>query len=601
METHENVWVFIQVKNIFRFICILTKIYTTWREQKELDFPDPIIYMKSKAGLLVSTSFMLLVSCQALTSEVTIAKTRPNEMKVYSSKLIETESLSVEYLSSSEDLPYTSFHSFVEFYSSLQKDNDKLPTYEVFNNRLTNKNNNTYLEVNPTLESLTFSDFEEFATFKNDVSIFYPTYDTNHKDDKEDMRYTCYSHICTSEEDRSITISLKNYHIHTFKKNNEIYLPVSFYLDFILYPLDEVYVVGKENIFELDYSSWYNEMGNSYSSEFWKYYRNEFHDISASRLAYSENETRLAISLAYGQNKPADSLKKANSIAEAEDNLATYIYQDINELHSSYLSPSPYMVSSYQGFYHLRMKTEAFLNEKQRLSPVFNEYRDLYSSLSSLREKEKKAFEIKNNTAYITFNDFVGARKDYYDEDYVIDETNYTYDTISLMSYSYHQIKNNKNIDNIVFDVSLNTGGEIAAMVYAVGLFASSTNFYSMNSLNEATYHFSLHSDANFDGKMDDPILDKNIYVLSSGISFSCGNSFISLMKESAKATIVGQNSAGGASSIRYMLSPLGSQYRISSNEVMCDSSFQNLEKGIAPDISLNLSSLYEHDIFLTK
>ena len=91
--------------------------------------------MKSKAGLLVSTFFILLVSCQALTSEVTIAKTRPNEMKVYSSKLIETESLSVEYLSPSEDLPYTSFHSFVEFYSSLQKDNDKLPTYEAFINR----------------------------------------------------------------------------------------------------------------------------------------------------------------------------------------------------------------------------------------------------------------------------------------------------------------------------------------------------------------------------------------------------------------------------------------------------------------------------------
>jgi hypothetical protein len=49
------------------------------------------------------------------------------------------------------------------------------------------------------------------------------------------------------------------------------------------------------------------------------------------------------------------------------------------------------------------------------------------------------------------------------------------------------------------------------------------------------------------------------------------------------------------------MLSPLGSQYRISSNEVMCDSSFHNLESGISPDIQLNYQSFYDNNLNLTN
>ena len=557
--------------------------------------------MKSKKLVLVSMLFMFLESCTPLQNIEINTSCHPDEMRVYKKDLSVLDSLKVSYLEETDDLPYCSLNAFVSFYDLLKENNPKLPEYEVQGNILRNNYNDTYLEVDTSLKRLTFSNFDEFATFNEDYSIYYPTYDTDHKNDENDMRYTYYSHISVHQEDDKRVVSLKDYEIHTFVKDEEVYLPLSFYLDFILYPLEETFVLGNSSVFELDFTSWYNEMGNAYSTEYWMYYKNDFASTSQARLDYNNQETRLALDLAYGQNRTSSTLKASTTIEEAEHHLADYIYEDLNELHSSYVSPSPYQVSSYEGFYNLKMKTSDFLNEKQEGSEVFTSYRDLYSSLYSLRNKDTKAFEIKDDTAYITFDTFKGATKDYYDESNIIDETNYDKDTISLMSYSYNQIKKNPNIKNVVFDVSLNTGGEIAAMVYAVGLFAKKTDFYSKNFNTNSEYHFSLHSDADFDGKMDEPIIDKNIYVLSSGVSFSCGNSFISLMKESGKATIVGQSSAGGASSVRYMLSPLGSQYRISSNEVMCDSSFHNLESGISPDIQLNYQSFYDNNLNLTN
>jgi len=62
---------------------------------------------------------------------------------------------------------------------------------------------------------------------------------------------------------------------------------------------------------------------------------------------------------------------------------------------------------------------------------------------------------------------------------------------------------------------------------------------------------------------------DYNWYVLTSGVTFSAANLFASMAKELG-IPVIGQDSSGGASSIGVIISPDGTAFFISTNNVLC-------------------------------
>lgn len=81
-----------------------------------------------------------------------------------------------------------------------------------------------------------------------------------------------------------------------------------------------------------------------------------------------------------------------------------------------------------------------------------------------------------------------------------------------------------------------------------------------------------------------------NYGVLTSNLSFSCGNLFPSLMKDMGYP-IIGEKSGGGACAVQQFVTPEGLQYQLSSARArLTNDKWENIDGGIEPDYIIDLS-----------
>ncbi|XMB72094.1 S41 family peptidase [Mycoplasmatota bacterium WC30] len=116
--------------------------------------------------------------------------------------------------------------------------------------------------------------------------------------------------------------------------------------------------------------------------------------------------------------------------------------------------------------------------------------------------------------------------------------------------------------ENVVIDLSYNTGGNVGAVLRMFGYMTEETIMYhSYNPADGSTSTYYIESDY--------VAYDFDYYIVSSSVSFSAANLMISMAKEQGIATILGKDSSGGASSIGVILTPDGSALMISTNNVL--------------------------------
>ena len=104
--------------------------------------------------------------------------------------------------------------------------------------------------------------------------------------------------------------------------------------------------------------------------------------------------------------------------------------------------------------------------------------------------------------------------------------------------------------------------------------------------------------DRNFDGVFDEKDKDVkynlNFGVLTSDISFSCGNLFPSMLKD-AGIPVIGEKSGGGSCAIQAMCTADGFCFQISSFRSRLNSlKGENIDTGILPDIPIDCNSMVE-------
>ncbi len=117
-------------------------------------------------------------------------------------------------------------------------------------------------------------------------------------------------------------------------------------------------------------------------------------------------------------------------------------------------------------------------------------------------------------------------------------------------------------VENVVIDLSYNTGGNLGAVLRIFGYMTENTIMYhSQNPADGATVTYYIESDY--------VAYDFNWYILTSSVTFSAANLMASIAKEQNIATVIGKNSSGGASSIGAIYSPDGSCLLISTNNVL--------------------------------
>ena len=173
-------------------------------------------------------------------------------------------------------------------------------------------------------------------------------------------------------------------------------------------------------------------------------------------------------------------------------------------------------------------------------------------------------------------------------------------DTVAQIIAAHASItREGSPIENVVLDLSNNTGGAVDAAVVLLSWFLGDAPFSVKNTATGALSTAVYRADINLDGEFDerDTVTDKHLYCLISPVSFSCGNLVPAALKSSEKVTLIGRTTGGGSCVVQPVSTAYGTLFQISSNLRMSflkNGSFYDIDQGIDPDYYIdNIANLY--------
>lgn len=274
---------------------------------------------------------------------------------------------------------------------------------------------------------------------------------------------------------------------------------------------------------------------------------------------------------------------------EVDDALYDLLSLHLDDIHSTYDYASPLAGPNYMP-QNARDNVHGF-------SRVTNDVvEDLYKDVrASYYPDGCPAYEEVGNTAFITFDRFLRTADNYYEQDVSLDSG----DTIELIHEAHEQItRKNSPIQNVVIDLSCNTGGSADTAVFATGWFLGEAPMAMRDTLSGGMSIGMFRVDTNFDHAFNelDELGDRNLYCLISPVSFSCGNLVPAIFKQSARVTLLGRKTYGGSCIVFNASNAIGSRFAISGN-TQCsfpkNGAFYNIDEGIDPDYPLSNPKSY--------
>jgi hypothetical protein len=166
-------------------------------------------------------------------------------------------------------------------------------------------------------------------------------------------------------------------------------------------------------------------------------------------------------------------------------------------------------------------------------------------------------------------------------------------------------LKETTVLENIMLDITWNTGGNVGALYRVVGFITSDPFMVSLISGDTGSKSSSY---VQIDGV---PTYDMyNWALLTSPLSFSAANSLATIFKYNQLGTVIGLQTGGGASSITPILLPVGSAFTMSSNSVSAFRLGSGTEEdpyvyfdnefGIEPNIIININQLLDNETLLS-
>ena len=217
----------------------------------------------------------------------------------------------------------------------------------------------------------------------------------------------------------------------------------------------------------------------------------------------------------------------------------------------------------------------------------------------------------EDNTAIILLSSFtVGSNDLIYNEDGTVSENAHQYDTYYFMKYAMQKIEEHNaesavQIENVVLDLTVNSGGSLASMVSALGFLTDEPVPYSYGNLitkNDTVEYYLVDTDGDGDYRDADAYDMYDWYVLTSPVTFSAANFFASIVKDAGIATIIGEQSGGGTCAVFTLVLPDGMTVNISGSQIVLQAPVYEqgemvggglVERGITPDIALDRQFFY--------
>lgn len=204
-----------------------------------------------------------------------------------------------------------------------------------------------------------------------------------------------------------------------------------------------------------------------------------------------------------------------------------------------------------------------------------------------INEKNKKLGKTTEEICELIKTDYTAIQKDIVTEYYLY--------CVNKM------IKKNPGVENVILDMSNNTGGSCRTAVATLAWMLGEVQTNITNSITGAKCSSVYVCDINADGKFDenDTIKDKKLFCLISPASFSCGNMVPAMLKSSDRVVLLGETSGGGSAVVYPTMAADSTIFRISSRYVMSENkngSNYDIDKGIEPHVRLQPETLYNKE-----
>ncbi|MBQ9325135.1 MAG: hypothetical protein IJ246_05125 [Clostridia bacterium] len=509
-----------------------------------------------------------------------------------------------------EDMPWIELEELADILTLLERDiygmNSFVLTYDQEGVIYTlQRENGCRMIADSSDNTLTFDNYNGFVMRPNMDSLQDLLYYSGFNENGEAELFQRDTLASYDRMGDIIVIPLDDYDIHLMTVDGKGYIPLQTVNDFLFAPLmnrvllfngNSVFFARKDDM--IDASTYeLTPLGSLY-------YSAEPTDRSETLAEYCKNELCLMLDYLYGLKQRHnivsfgrlfwqigfDEPLASTSAVDADNALKLFINYFLDDLHSVFSLPS----------WMTGISAELSSGYGASALMVINHEDEYKAVRSRVMDGEVSDYMEVGNTAYVTFDEFLSGydAASYYNaaaDNQRID------DTIGLIVYANAQIKReNSPIENVVIDLSNNTGGDADAALYVISWILGQAEICVDDSMTGAQSTMVYRADVNLDRIFDenDTLQGKRVFCLISPVSFSCGNLVPAVCKANQAVTLIGRTSGGGSCMIMKMTSACGSMFTISGNKRLAfrkNGSFYDIDEGVAPDVYIsNLETLYD-------
>ena len=197
------------------------------------------------------------------------------------------------------------------------------------------------------------------------------------------------------------------------------------------------------------------------------------------------------------------------------------------------------------------------------------------------------------STAIIRLDSFMPdeeAWKNYYNGESGIPE-----DPLGIVLTGLRRASENPDIENVIFDLTCNSGGSPDVMMAILAVTTGQTELYGYHRITDRNMKFTFEADTNLDGVYDERDkevkYDFNYGVLTTRHAFSCGNLFPIIIQK-AGAVLIGEPTSGGSCCVQVGSDAQGFTYMMSSGQwQLLDDEGNSVESGCNIDLPIETKS----------
>ncbi|MER2235078.1 MAG: S41 family peptidase [Candidatus Limivicinus sp.] len=546
-------------------------------------------------------ALVLLVG--VLPSAFAEGSTHTVEKREYVTYLASTEDTLAEpfplyFLDGVNDLPYVEIDDLGELIYFMNTEVSEDPNYSLSSSY----DGDTVTFERDSGYSVTFDFAKSTITFQDFNAFLHNSYDTTLIDMLSDpgVDENGNAQLFLRDKEKSFdrygdskVFDLGAYGIELVRDGDMYYIPLQTANDIFFYPAQRIgFLFNGEALFLAGDNQLFSYEDADYTELAELYYKVKPAPLSDAMAKYSYQELCMMLDNLYGL-KDSHDIKSfgqtfweigfdeslsGNDAAEADRAIKQFIEYYLDDLHSTFLE-----FSAIGGMQEFTANTGMANLKIDESSKIYGDAR------AAVYGDDFPGYEEVGNTAYITFDHFTS---NYYAPAFYEGKESGEMpdDTIGLIIHAHEQItREGSPIENVVLDLSNNTGGDVDAAVFVLGWFLGDAPFSvkdtSTGAMSTSVYRADTNLDRKFDA--DDTVSDKNLYCLISPVSFSCGNLVPAALKSSQKVTLLGRTSGGGSCVVQPVSSAWGTVFQISGAQRMSflkNGSFYDIDQGIEPD-----------------